>query len=1269
MRLKKSFTVFLFFFALPFLVQAQQPSLVLPVGHTGIVRSARFSIDGKYVITGGADRVMKVWQTFSGKMVQTFSGSKGEIYDAFFSSNTKYAAVITDSAVYLWSVTDGRLIRTFEGISESFFSPDNKRLFLQSLNGTVTQVLLEGVTVERIYTDSVLVPLRINRSIRTAAISDDGRLLATANNNILAIHNVHTGVLLARLQTEGGISNCFFVPGNKYLVAISDKAMKKIELVNYTITDFGNGEGAERSWLSSNRNYLLTCSGMTMYDIRIRFWNTITGKDITGSINYSSKYDTSFLTEPDGTTKVVTGTLEIPFPRRELAWGVNASIADDGNTIYVRTFTWNHEDPAKSAILPVVDYNLLKIATISPDSRYLLVQDKAGEVLLWDIQKQKVQSSLSAKTDILKSAGISPDGHKAVITGGNELPKVINLLNGKTESVLKGHHDEITNAVFSADGKTVLTNSLDSTGRLWDATTGELLEIFKGHHPDINPVYFTRGKLVLPTAKFDSIPVYDVNDPEKIVRYEMLPRIIEYRSKLENAKSKSGRYSLIQLPDGSYALTDTSKKHDTAFSFTYSPLNKFSTNERWLAIADQFIDTLLIWDIANRKVAYSGKMGIIPRNRTGAAGLSALYFSPDDQYLACEDVNEIIHFKSTTDFKTITTLEGSHISFDTANKYFVVVNKGTCEVYERKDWKFLYTFISVDSANSLLVDAGKRYDGTVAARKLLYYSCGNEVVDLEQFKDQLWVPNLAERIMKGDGINAKTLSELNICGLTPEVEDKSTAVQFRFHIKPRSGGLGETVVYINGIEARRYKPDQLKKSGEVYELKLSKNELGSYFIAGKENPVTVKAYTADNAISSRGIIINEDKTQEKITAAPNLYAVMVGVSDYKDDELDLKYAAKDANDISAAVAASARKLLNSDGKEHVFVYDLTTSEKRYQLPEKNSVKKVLEEIGKKATANDILLLFFAGHGVMSSRAGEQQQFYFLTADASKTTAASAVADVGISTAELTEWMKPQSIKAQKRILIFDACNSGQAIRDLVKVGNEGQGYMAARSDEQSQQIKAIDKLNEQSGFFILSASASNQSAYEMGRYSQGLLTYSLLKAIKQQPDILADGKYLDVSRWFNAAEKTVTELTKETGARQQPQVISNTNFTIGIVDEEVMAKIVLPQEKPLFAASNFQNSDENIADDDLELSKLINLQLNDMASRGASSKIVYVTATNSPDAYSLTGRYTINNKVISVQVNLKQNKLIKARFELRGTSDKLNELAAAVALKAADLIK
>jgi hypothetical protein len=68
------------------------------------------------------------------------------------------------------------------------------------------------------------------------------------------------------------------------------------------------------------------------------------------------------------------------------------------------------------------------------------------------------------------------------------------------------------------------------------------------------------------------------------------------------------------------------------------------------------------------------------------------------------------------------------------------------------------------------VDKDNHYDGTERARKLLYFTCGTEPVSLEQVKDQLWVPHLAERINKGETINAKTLSELNICGLYPGSE-------------------------------------------------------------------------------------------------------------------------------------------------------------------------------------------------------------------------------------------------------------------------------------------------------------------------------------------------------------------------------------------------------------------------------------------------------------------------------------------------------------------
>ncbi|MFZ4771184.1 MAG: caspase family protein, partial [Ferruginibacter sp.] len=449
---------------------------------------------------------------------------------------------------------------------------------------------------------------------------------------------------------------------------------------------------------------------------------------------------------------------------------------------------------------------------------------------------------------------------------------------------------------------------------------------------------------------------------------------------------------------------------------------------------------------------------------------------------------------------------GENLQFIKNNELLLIGSRGYLTIFSLRSNKYFHLFFP-DHNNWIVLDENGNFDGTEDARKTLYLTCGTEVVNLEQVKDQLWVPNLAERIIKGETINAKKLQELNICGFTPEVEKvRGNGEEYYFKIKPRRGGLGETVLLVNGIEARRYKSSELKKNGEFYDLIINKAELKNLFIAGKENRVTVKAYTSDNAISSRGVILLEDRTKEA-SIPPNLYAVMIGVSEYKGDELDLKYAAKDAGDISNAVSNAAKKLLNNDGKEHVFMYNLTTAQEHYLLPEKNSIKKVLEEIGKKATANDILLIFFAGHGVMET---EKKQFYFLTADASKASAVSAIADVGISTAELTEWMKPQNIKAQKRILIFDACNSGQAIKDFVQLGSSDQNYMVARNEDKARQIKAIDKLNEHSGLFILSASASNQSAYEMGRYSQGLLTYSLLKAIKERPDILEAGKYLDV---------------------------------------------------------------------------------------------------------------------------------------------------------------
>jgi sulfur carrier protein ThiS len=347
------------------------------------------------------------------------------------------------------------------------------------------------------------------------------------------------------------------------------------------------------------------------------------------------------------------------------------------------------------------------------------------------------------------------------------------------------------------------------------------------------------------------------------------------------------------------------------------------------------------------------------------------------------------------------------------------------------------------------------------------------------------------------------------------------------------------------------------------------------------------------------------------------------------------------------------------------MYNLTTNANRHLPPDKKSIKAMLDSIGKKAKANDIFLIFFAGHGAMAGPAGKQQ-FYFLTSDAASLTKTALYKDVGISSTELSEWMKPQKIKAQKRILVFDACSSGQAIADFSRTGMISQPAATAANRQRAEQVKAIDKLNEKSGFFILSASASGKDAYEIPKFSQGLLTYSLLKTIKVNPEILEDNQYLNIGRWFNVAEKTVSDLIKENNLEQEPQIVAHNNFSVGVVDEEVMTKINIPVDKPLFTGTGLINGDPAVAFDDLELGNIVNLQLNNISARGSGGKVSFLPVSKSPDALSIRGQYTVSGEAVNVIVNIIQNKKPVTQFKVTGDKNKLEELAVEIAMKCSE---
>jgi hypothetical protein len=349
--------------------------------------------------------------------------------------------------------------------------------------------------------------------------------------------------------------------------------------------------------------------------------------------------------------------------------------------------------------------------------------------------------------------------------------------------------------------------------------------------------------------------------------------------------------------------------------------------------------------------------------------------------------------------------------------------------------------------------------------------------------------------------------------------------------------------------------------------------------------------------------------------------------------------------MASAISASGKKLLNTDKTDHVFTWLCNTEPGSLFWPGKETIKAIFDTIALRAKAEDIFIMFFAGHGVLLN---SEKKFYLLASEASTFDLSGVEKQVAISIDELNDWMR--KIKANKQVLILDACNSGMVVQNMQE--------LMAKRDMPADQQRALENLKDKNGTFILTASAAGQAAYETSLYGQGLLTYSLLSGIKLG-DGLRENKYIDITKWFNTASSNVEILAKDIGGRQEPKIIGSASFDIGLVDKEVADGIKLSMKKKIFRRSKFIE-DENLLNDDLELSALIDKELNNLSARGKESPLAYSADNTMPDAYSIRGRYEVKGNMINVKVSLFKGKERVYQFDINSGMDKKDELAGGI---------
>lgn len=227
------------------------------------------------------------------------------------------------------------------------------------------------------------------------------------------------------------------------------------------------------------------------------------------------------------------------------------------------------------------------------------------------------------------------------------------------------------------------------------------------------------------------------------------------------------------------------------------------------------------------------------------------------------------------------------------------------------------------------------------------------------------------------------------------------------------------------------------------------------------------SFSQDNVRGSEAKAITTEVTGTK-------RALIIGVSDYKENALKLNYADNDAalfknylTEVEGISPENMSLLINEDAVALNIVQEL---------------KKLFN----KSQTNDILYLYFAGHGDVVDDFGKKEGF-LLASDAN---AHQEYYSGGVITLDLLNTIVENlSGKGVKVFLILDACKSGFVFEEGTQ---KNMGTIQAMFENSTK---------------ILSC-GSNELSYESGDLHHGYFTYYLVKGLSGNADSDADDKII-----------------------------------------------------------------------------------------------------------------------------------------------------------------
>lgn len=111
------------------------------VGHTGLISSFDFTTDGKKMVSGSWDGKVKVWDVLTGMLLAKFNHGAGVNTVAVDPKSRFVVSAGKDRLIKLWSTETGKLLQTLEGhlnaVSSVKITADGKKMVSCSVDGII----------------------------------------------------------------------------------------------------------------------------------------------------------------------------------------------------------------------------------------------------------------------------------------------------------------------------------------------------------------------------------------------------------------------------------------------------------------------------------------------------------------------------------------------------------------------------------------------------------------------------------------------------------------------------------------------------------------------------------------------------------------------------------------------------------------------------------------------------------------------------------------------------------------------------------------------------------------------------------------------------------------------------------------------------------------------------------------------------------------------------------------------------------------------------